>query len=187
MALYGGGYNLAVSLHRRSISVRKQPLAQLLSLADVRLPKAVRLLVAIKLKCLLECDLGRLVFHLVSQVVVARDMFQTKFQNTLFGIAVSVSYLLSVADVERRHNRHKNLITKKGSNAFIGFCAKSFCEEVRAIAVRAASRIEHICKSIGVDTPSAQSSLALKPQVRPKRKSGFDVPGAIGVLNETCV
>lgn len=169
-------YALVTSIHRRSIAIRELPLSQLLSLADVRIPLAVRRLVAIRLKTLLSCDLGRLVFHIVSKVVIARDMFETDFQRTLFSIALAVSYLLSVADVERRHNRHKNLITKKGSNAFAGFTAKSLCEEVRCLAVRSANRVASVCKAVGMDTRLIEdSSAAAKAPPRQKRKSGFDV------------
>ena len=92
-------YALATSIHRRSIASRELPLSQLLSSADVCIPIAVRRLVAIRLKILLSCCSGRLVFHIASKVVIARDMFETGFQRTLFSIALAVSYLLSVADV----------------------------------------------------------------------------------------
>lgn len=168
---------LATSLNRRHVDAQKLPLFQLLSLADVRISLAVRRMVAIKLKTLLDCDLGRLVFSIVSKAVVARDLFSTDMQKVLFSLALAISYLLSVADVERRHNRHKHMITKKGSNAFPGFCAKSLSEEIRCLATRSAKRVACVCEAIGMDAIGV-SAVAAQPHRR-KRKAGFDVLGGL--------
>ena len=97
--------------------------------------------------------------------------------NRLDGLCAGTLVKQLVADVERRHNRHKKLITKKGTNAFVGFCAKSFLEETRVLAVRAVRRICVLLDAVGgvaPKEPALEDHTELREK-RIKRKSGYDM------------
>ena len=69
-------------------------------------------------------------------------------QEVLFGIALSLSYVMSIADIERLNRRTKVVLTTENTK-FAHYAAKHFLEEVRLVSKRAASCAEALTSALG--------------------------------------
>ena len=91
-------YMLLTSLHRRHICIRQLAINLLISLCDERIPRPVRLLVAVGLKYRpLECCVGSLVAHLLTLAALPDDLLGPEAQQLQRALAYLISYLMSVA------------------------------------------------------------------------------------------
>ena len=93
--------------------------------------------------------------------------------TVLRGTAHWLSYLMSVADAERRHNRHKRITQK--SQGYAGFTAKSQLEEFRAHSVRTARHVLAVIYAVSDagnlpassgEAPASKGPVAARPRKR---------------------
>ena len=68
-------------------------------------------------------------------------------QTILRSYVSAFSFLMSVADCERRNNRRKQLITRGHMN-YDSVCARAYLEEWRSVSVRSAARSSMIINSL---------------------------------------
>jgi len=69
---------------------------------------------AVCLKPMRQCCVGQVAFEALAAAETVSDLFQSPCKQMFRSLAYTISYLLSVADCERRHNKNKHYVTKKG-------------------------------------------------------------------------
>ena len=131
---------VSTSLRRRH-NQDSNPVAQTCTIADERRPFDERLGIAERVRTLAcngSCCVGLTVATMFAKTQIPHDCFESDFQSVSKALAYALAYLLTVADVERRHNRAKAGLTRKGLNQFKNFCVRQLAEEIRAVSSRSA-------------------------------------------------
>ena len=141
-------YMFATSVYRIHVALAKLSLSVLVSCCDIRIPRVDRLRRFAGLLRKAKCCTGKYVGEFIDKIAdVLSDVLQEDIQLVLRGLAHLLAYLMSVADCERRHNRHKQMICKAIQN-FAPFCSRSFLEEVRSISARSVARVIEVLKAL---------------------------------------
>ena len=146
--------------------------------ADVRIPMEERRQDGQRILCLVlqgkYCCTGIPVFTLFRSHAIATvdDIFKEVFQSALMGLTWVKSYLMSIADCERRHLRTRRLNT--GNNMVVqNYCARSLCEDLRAQEVSGAGRVALLAGALGESMPAEAEQV--KKITRSRSTSGYDM------------
>ena len=118
--------------------------------------------------------MGPLAHKIVNRAALIGDLFAPEAQITLKSLSMLLSYLMSVADIERRHKTNKGLLATK-SESFASFVAVCNIAEWRAMARRSVTRIDMVREALqGLPMLPSLEDKAPKPEKRLKRKSAFE-------------
>ena len=163
------------SVFRRQGTAMRTPLAILCQTADDRIDMATRKQGLMGLKVKAACCVGDMVFKILSIGITLADFFIGGVRRIIVDLTYMMSYVLSCADAERRHNRSKQTVTKKGSNDIASFCAKAILDEWRCLSVRSATRLKMICDAVQPlgDMDVERSVVASLPTCKRKSTSGY--------------
>ena len=169
-ALILSSYMLSVSVHRRDTQRVRSPLYKLLSIGDDRIPLATRKQTQVDVRSKPnECCSGSIV---AATIALGVCFFTAQFAMAVRALGFFIAWLLSIADIERKHGQTKRRFSKHGSH-FVGTSCKSYLEEVRYVSVHAAKRAAEIVSYAADSVMQALPSISQEKKSS-RKKVGYD-------------